>query len=65
VLRPTKIEALPVCPVAQLVEYIPATAAVTWEVYYPEGLSKSYNQVQNYGAPLQGVLSFINAMSNY
>ena len=45
--------------------YIPATAAATWEVYYPQGLSKSYNQVQNYSAPLQGVLSFIKAMSKY
>jgi len=45
--------------------YIPATAAATWEVYYPDGLLKSYNKVQNYGAPMEGVLSFIKAMSNY
>ncbi|MDL2302526.1 hypothetical protein LJC58_09255 [Lachnospiraceae bacterium OttesenSCG-928-D06] len=43
--------------------YIPSTAAATWEVYYPDGLKKSYNQVQNYGAPLQGVLNSIIAMS--
>ena len=45
--------------------YIPATAATTWEVYYPNGLLKSYNKVQNYGAPLNGILSSINAMSKY
>ncbi|TCL60993.1 hypothetical protein EDD76_10190 [Kineothrix alysoides] len=45
--------------------YIPATAAATWEVYYPEGLLKSYNKVQNYGAPMKGVLRFIVAMSKY
>jgi hypothetical protein len=42
--------------------YIPATAAATWEVYYPNGLLKEYNQVQNYGAPLQGVMKNIVEM---
>lgn len=31
---------------------IAGTAAATWEVYYPKGLSASYNKVQNYGKPL-------------
>lgn len=42
--------------------YIPATAATTWEVYYPNGLLKEYNTVQNYGAPMQGVMNSITAM---
>lgn len=33
--------------------YIPATAAATWEVYYPNGLKKEYNRVQDYGSPLK------------
>lgn len=45
--------------------YISATAAATWEVYYSQGLSKDYNKVQNYGAPMKGFLSFIAAMSEY
>ncbi|MBY9077096.1 hypothetical protein KIH86_04025 [Paenibacillus sp. HN-1] len=42
--------------------YIPATAATTWEVYYPNGLLKKYNKVQNYGAPMQGIMNSIKAM---
>lgn len=45
--------------------YIPATAAATWEVYYPEGLLKENNKVQNYAAPMNGVVSSIAAMSKY
>lgn len=32
--------------------YIPNTAAATWDAYYPNGLKQSYNEVQDYGAPL-------------
>ncbi len=38
---------------------IAGTAAATWEVYYPLGLQKSYNGVQNYGAPIQGMINTI------
>ena len=31
---------------------ISGTAAATWEVYYPDGLKKEFNGVQDYGAPL-------------
>ena len=42
--------------------YIAATAAATWEVYYPDGLLKKNNKVMNYGAPLTGVLNAIKDM---
>lgn len=42
--------------------YIPATAATTWEVYYPDALKGSVNGVQNYGAPLQGMMKSIKRM---
>jgi hypothetical protein len=42
--------------------YISATAATTWEVYYPNGLLKKYNKVQNYGAPMKVVIKAIKAM---
>lgn len=42
--------------------YIPATAATTWEVYYPNGLKEEYNGVQDYGAPLQKAMNFIREM---
>ncbi|HEX5395328.1 MAG TPA: hypothetical protein VFW52_03205, partial [Candidatus Saccharimonadales bacterium] len=42
--------------------YIPATAAAAWEVYYPDGLKKEYNQVQDYGSPLQNVMQDIKSM---
>lgn len=42
--------------------YIPATAAAAWEVYYPNGLKKEYNGVQNYGAPLQSIMKTIAAL---
>jgi len=34
---------------------IAGTAAATWEVYYPKGLLKEYNGVQDYGKPLTGM----------
>ena len=42
--------------------YIPATAATTWEVYYPDMLKKEKNHVQNYGAPLHDVMENIKSM---
>lgn len=42
--------------------YIPATAATTWEVYYPDGLKKEFNRVQNYGSPLTDMINNINGM---
>lgn len=38
---------------------IAGTAAATWEVYYPLGLQKDYNGVQNYGAPINGMITTI------
>lgn len=35
---------------------ITGTAAATWEVYYPKGLLKEYNKVQNYGKPLTNMM---------
>lgn len=42
--------------------YIPATAATTWEVYYPDGLKKEFNKIQNYGHPLNDTMSNIKKM---
>jgi hypothetical protein len=42
--------------------YIPATAATTWEVYYPNGLKSEFNQVQNYGHPLNDTMQNIQKM---
>lgn len=42
--------------------YIPATAATTWEVYYPDGLKAEFNQVQNYGRPLNDTMQNIQKM---
>lgn len=42
--------------------YIAATAATTWEVYYPNGLKKEYNKIQDYGAPLNATMQNIKAM---
>lgn len=42
--------------------YIPATAAATWEVYYPDGLKKEFNRVQNYGHPLTDTMRNIEKM---
>lgn len=42
--------------------YIPATAATTWEVYYPDGLKKEFNRVQNYGSPLNDMINNIKSM---
>lgn len=38
---------------------IAGTAAATWEVYYPQGLLKEYNQVQDYGKPLNHMMNLI------
>ena len=38
---------------------IAGTAAATWEVYYPNGLKAEYNGVQNYGAPITGMINTI------
>ena len=40
----------------------PATAAATWEVYYPDGLKGSVNKIQDYGPPLTGAMKNITAM---
>jgi hypothetical protein len=42
--------------------YIPATAATTWEVYFPDGLKKEFNLVQNYGRPLADTMRHIETM---
>lgn len=42
--------------------YIPATAAATWEVYYPDGLKKTYNTVRDYGTPLQDIINRVKKM---
>lgn len=42
--------------------YIPATAATTWEVYYPNGLKGEYNKVQDYGSPLHDTMQNIQKM---
>lgn len=40
---------------------IAGTAAATWEVYYPNGLKKEYNGVQDYGAPITGMMNTITS----
>lgn len=40
---------------------IAGTAAATWEVYYPLGLKKEYNGVQDYGAPINNMIITIEA----
>lgn len=42
--------------------YIAATAAAAWEVYYPEGLKKSHNQVQDYGGPISVLMDSIKRL---
>ena len=42
--------------------YIPATAAATWEAYYPNGLKKTYNKIQNYGPPLADAMKNVKSM---
>ena len=42
--------------------FIPSTAAATWEVYIPEALSGSVNNVQDYAPPLSRVMESIIAM---
>lgn len=42
--------------------YIASTAATTWEVYYPKGLKKQYNRVQDYGTPLSGMIQSIKKL---
>src|SRR5699024_3767441 len=39
---------------------IAGTAAATWEVYYPLGLKKEYNGVQDYAKPITGMMETIN-----
>ena len=39
--------------------FIPLTAAGAWQVYYPNGLKKEYNKVQDYGAPLSIMINAI------
>lgn len=38
---------------------IAGTAAATWEIYYPNGLKAEYNGVQDYGAPITGMMNSI------
>src|SRR5699024_11001560 len=40
---------------------IAGTAAATWEVYYPNGLKKEYNGVQNYEATNNKIIITIEA----
>lgn len=42
--------------------YIAAGAAAAWEVYYPDGLKKQFNKVQNYGSPLKQAMQNIQSM---
>lgn len=42
--------------------YIAAGAAAAWEIYYPDGLKKEVNKVQNYGSPLQQAMQNIQNM---
>lgn len=38
---------------------IAGTSAGAWEVYYPLGLLKEYNGVQNYGKPITNMMNYI------
>src|SRR5699024_2896258 len=38
---------------------IAGTAAATWEVYYPQGLKKEYNKVQDSAPPLANMIAMI------
>src|SRR5699024_2660889 len=38
---------------------IAASAAATWEVYYPNGLLKEYNGIQNYAKPINVMMNTI------
>lgn len=40
---------------------IPLTAAATWEVYYPNGLLREYNRIQNYARPINLMVDTIIA----
>lgn len=40
---------------------IAGTAAATWEVYFPNGLKKEYNGIQDYGAPLTNMMNTIES----
>ena len=40
---------------------IPLTAAATWEVYYPNGLLKEYNKIQDYAKPINLMVDTIIA----
>lgn len=53
----THFQSLPSGTIGRVV--ISGTAAATWEVYYPQGLLKEYNGVQDYGAPLTTMVDTI------
>src|SRR5699024_8309563 len=38
---------------------IAGTAAATWEVYYPNGLKKEYNRIQDYAPPIKVIIDTI------
>lgn len=40
---------------------IAGTAAATWAVYYPNGLKKEYNKIQDYADPIKGMYESIEA----
>ena len=50
----THFQSLPSGTIGRVV--IAGTAAATWETYYPNGLKKEYNGVQDYGAPLNAMI---------
>lgn len=53
----THFQSLPSGTIGRVV--IAGTAAATWEVYYPDGLKKEFNGVQDYGAPLTAMVDTI------
>lgn len=42
--------------------YIPATAATTWAYYYPDGLKKSFNKIQDYGDTFNAMMQNIKKL---
>lgn len=53
----TDFETMTVGSIGKVV--IAGTAAATWEVYYPNGLKKEYNGIQNYGKPINAMMNSI------
>lgn len=53
----THFSNIPIGSIGRVV--IAGTAAATWEVYYPQGLLKEYNGVQNYGKPITNMMNYI------